>query len=70
MSKFIFLFCIELTGVLFVCAGSYHQYECGREDVYESTMGRIIQQGKTQAEGVQKVHRLALKVAFRESVSP
>jgi hypothetical protein len=55
---------------LVVCAGSYHQYECGREDVYESTMGRIIQQGKTQAEGVQKVHRLALKVAFRESVSP
>jgi hypothetical protein len=40
----------------------YHRYECGREDVYEATMGKIMQQGKQNAEGVKKVHRLALKV--------
>jgi hypothetical protein len=47
----------------FECSvGSYHKYECGREDVYESTMARILQHGQNKAEGVKKVHRLALKV--------
>jgi hypothetical protein len=42
----------------------YHRYECGREDVYEATIWKIMQQGKQNAEGVKKVHRLALKVGF------
>ncbi|XP_023342115.1 SET and MYND domain-containing protein 4 [Eurytemora carolleeae] len=47
----------------------YHQFECGREDVFESVIGQMMQEGKTNAKGTKKFHRMALKTVTQKSLA-
>jgi len=47
---------------------TFHKHECGKQDIFDSTLGKMMQNGQSKADGTKRYHHLSFRTITQKSL--